>query len=35
LTSSIIQCSKEHISETGFISVLRWKGGRYLLCWPC
>jgi hypothetical protein len=33
-TSSIVRYPNEHnVSETGSVSVLRWGGGRHLLCW--
>jgi hypothetical protein len=33
-TSSIVSYSKEqNVAETGSVSVLKWGGGRHLLCW--
>jgi hypothetical protein len=28
----LVHYSKEDVSKNGFVSVLKWKGGRYLLC---
>jgi hypothetical protein len=31
--SSILETRKYEVSENGSVSILRWRGGRHLLCW--
>jgi hypothetical protein len=33
-SSGILKTEEPNVSETGSVSGLRWRGGRYLLCWP-
>jgi hypothetical protein len=32
-SSGILETRKHNVSETGSLSVLKWGGGRRLLCW--